>query len=81
MNNKGRTLQFAVCVVLFALLMAFPLAAHAKDKIVIGQAASLSGPLSGEYTYACAPVYDVWVKDVNAAGGIYVTEYGKKLPV
>jgi branched-chain amino acid transport system substrate-binding protein len=81
MNSKGKTLQFAVCLVLFALLMAFPLAAHSKDKIVIGQAASLSGPLSGEYTYACAPVYDLWVKDVNAAGGIYVKEYGKKLPV
>jgi branched-chain amino acid transport system substrate-binding protein len=52
-----------------------------KDKIIIGQAASLSGPLSPEYTYACAPVYDLWVKDVNAAGGIYVKEYGKKLPV
>jgi branched-chain amino acid transport system substrate-binding protein len=52
-----------------------------KDKIVIGQAASLSGMLSAEYTYACAPVYDLWVKDVNAAGGIYVKEYGKKLPV
>ncbi|MEJ2066672.1 MAG: amino acid ABC transporter substrate-binding protein [Deltaproteobacteria bacterium] len=52
-----------------------------KDKIIIGQAASLSGPLSGEYTYACAPVYDLWVKDVNAAGGIYIKEYGKKLPV
>ena len=52
-----------------------------KDKIIIGQAASLSGLLSGEYTYACAPVYDLWVKDVNAAGGIYVKEYGKKLPV
>jgi branched-chain amino acid transport system substrate-binding protein len=52
-----------------------------KDKIVIGQAASLSGMLSGEYTYACAPVYDLWVNDVNADGGIYVKEYGKKLPV
>jgi branched-chain amino acid transport system substrate-binding protein len=52
-----------------------------KDKIIIGQAASLSGMFSGEYTYACAPVYDLWVKDVNAAGGIYVKEYGKKLPV
>ncbi|UCE33708.1 MAG: amino acid ABC transporter substrate-binding protein [Deltaproteobacteria bacterium] len=81
MNSKEKSLKLAVCLVLFALLMAFPLAAHAKDKIVIGQAASLSGPLGGDYTFACAPVYHVWVKDVNAAGGIYVKEYGKKLPV
>ena len=81
MNSKGKTLQFAVCVVLFAVLLAMPLAAHSKDKIVIGQAASLSGVLGGDYTFACAPIYDLWVKDVNAAGGIYVKEYGKKLPV
>lgn len=51
-----------------------------KDKIIIGQAVSLSGMLSMDYTF-CAPVYDLWIKDVNAAGGIYVKEYGKKLPV
>jgi len=66
---------------LLALLMAFPLAAHSKDKIVIGQAVSLSGPLGGDYTFSCAPYYDLWIKDVNAEGGIYVKEYGKKLPV
>jgi branched-chain amino acid transport system substrate-binding protein len=51
-----------------------------KDKIIIGQAVALSGILSMDYTF-CAPVYDLWIKDVNAAGGIYVKEYGKKLPV
>ena len=81
MDSKGKYLRFAVCVMLLALLMAFPLAAHSKDKIVIGQAVSLSGPLGGDYTFSCAPYYDLWIKDVNAEGGIYVKEYGKKLPV
>ncbi|UCE39081.1 MAG: amino acid ABC transporter substrate-binding protein, partial [Thermoplasmata archaeon] len=81
MNSTGKYPKFAVCVTIFALLMAFPLAAHSKDKIVIGQAVSLSGVLGGDYTFACAPYYDLWIKDVNAAGGIYVKEYGKKLPV
>jgi branched-chain amino acid transport system substrate-binding protein len=57
------------------------IAQPSKDKIIIGQAASLSGILSPEYTFACAPYYDFWVKVVNAEGGIYVKEYGKKLPV
>lgn len=52
-----------------------------KDKIVIGQAVSLTGPLASGNAAASTPYYDLWVHDVNADGGIYVAEYGKKLPV
>ena len=52
-----------------------------KDKIIIGQAVSLSGPLASSNAFVSAPYYDLWIKDVNAAGGIYVKEYGKKLPL
>ena len=52
-----------------------------KDKIVIGNAISLSGPYAtGAQITQIAP-YDMWVKEVNAKGGIYVKKYGKKLPV
>ena len=81
MNSTAKYGKCTVCVMLFALLMAFPLSAHSKDKIVIGQAVCLSGPLGGDYTFSCAPYYDFWIKVVNAEGGIYVKEYGKKLPV
>lgn len=27
------------------------------------------------------PVYQMWVDEINADGGIYVEEYGKKLPI
>jgi branched-chain amino acid transport system substrate-binding protein len=54
---------------------------EAKDKIVIGQAVSLSGALASGNNAASSPYYDLWVKDVNAKGGIYVKEYGKRLPV
>jgi branched-chain amino acid transport system substrate-binding protein len=81
MDNAGKSLKFAVCVMVFALLMAFPLAAHSKDRIVIGQAASLSGPLGPSNGFVSAPYYDFWIKEVNAVGGIYVKEYGKKLPL
>ena len=52
-----------------------------KDKIVIGQAISLSGPLAGGVAISGGKVYELWVDEVNKNGGIYVEEYGKKLPV
>jgi branched-chain amino acid transport system substrate-binding protein len=74
-----------------ALLVAIPVfmflfsstlqAAPAKNKIVIGQAISLSGPLAGAVAIAGGPIYELWVEEVNKKGGIYVREYGKKLPV
>jgi branched-chain amino acid transport system substrate-binding protein len=69
-----------ISVVLF-LFCATINAAPAKDKIRIGQAVSLSGPLATSNAVVSTPYYDLWVKDVNAEGGIYVKEYGKKLPV
>jgi branched-chain amino acid transport system substrate-binding protein len=53
----------------------------AKDKIVIGQAIALSGPLAGGVAIAGGRIYEMWVEEVNKNGGIYVKEYGKKLPV
>jgi branched-chain amino acid transport system substrate-binding protein len=53
----------------------------AKDKIVIGQAISLSGPLASGVAIAGGRIYVMWAEEVNKNGGIYVKEYGKKLPV
>jgi branched-chain amino acid transport system substrate-binding protein len=53
----------------------------AKDKIRIGQAIALSGPLAGGVAIAGGRIYVMWVEEVNKNGGIYVKEYGKKLPV
>ena len=52
-----------------------------KDKIVFGAARSQSGPLAIFDEVAFGPIYRMWVEEVNARGGIYVEEYGKKLPV
>lgn len=52
-----------------------------KDKIVIGQVISLSGPLAGGVAISGGKIYELWVEDVNKNGGIYVAEYGKKLPL
>jgi len=52
-----------------------------KDKIVFGSVHSLSGPLAIVEGVAFGPIRELWFKEVNARGGIYVEEYGKKLPL
>ena len=53
----------------------------AKDKIVVGMSRPLSGwnAVIGDSAYR--PVYETFVAEVNADGGVYVEEYGKKLPI
>ncbi|MGA9350995.1 MAG: amino acid ABC transporter substrate-binding protein [Anaerolineae bacterium] len=60
---------------------ATPTMAPAKDKIAVGMVRPLSGPLAVIGDSAFKPIYETWVPEVNAAGGIYVEEYGKKLPI
>jgi len=52
-----------------------------KDSIVVGMARPLSGWAAVIGDSAFRPVYETWVAEVNADGGIYVEEYGKKLPI
>jgi branched-chain amino acid transport system substrate-binding protein len=56
-------------------------AAPVKDKIVVGMSRPLSGWNAVIGDSAFRPVYETWVPEVNAQGGIYVAEYGKKLPI
>jgi branched-chain amino acid transport system substrate-binding protein len=55
--------------------------AATKDKIVVGMARPLSGWDATIGDSAFRPVYETWVPEVNADGGIYVAQYGKKLPI
>jgi branched-chain amino acid transport system substrate-binding protein len=52
-----------------------------KDSIVVGAARPLSGPWSSIGNSALGPIMTMWEEEVNADGGIYVAEYGKKLPI
>jgi branched-chain amino acid transport system substrate-binding protein len=70
-----------VCAIVVFLAGAGATNSLAKDKIVIGQAISLSGPLAGGVAIAGGRIYVMWAEEVNKSGGIYVKEYGKKLPV
>jgi branched-chain amino acid transport system substrate-binding protein len=51
-----------------------------KDKLVFGQVTSITGPFA-TLTTAYNNVYDLWIENINAAGGIYVKSYDKKLPI
>jgi len=53
----------------------------APDKILFGNPIALSGMNVPGAMMSCIRGYDLWVEDVNARGGIYVKEYGKKIPV
>jgi branched-chain amino acid transport system substrate-binding protein len=53
----------------------------AKDSIVVGMSRPLSGSQAIVGDSAFRPVYETWVAEVNADGGVYVEEYGKKLPI
>jgi branched-chain amino acid transport system substrate-binding protein len=80
MKNRLRFALFSFMVLVLAL-SSLCHAKATKEKIIIGQATSLSGPLAASNSFVSAPYYDYWVKVVNAAGGIFVKEYDKKLPL
>jgi branched-chain amino acid transport system substrate-binding protein len=80
-----RKIEIGVCVILLICFVIFPVSAggkvEEKEKIVIGAARSLSGPLAVVESSAFGPIFKMWVDEVNAEGGIYIEEYGKKLPI
>ena len=80
-GKKMKYSRIVVFVMLFALFVAFPLVSYSKDKIVIGMSTSLTGPLAIIRSAGFQPIYEMWVDEVNKAGGIYVKEYNKKLPI
>lgn len=51
------------------------------EEIVIGNAIALSGLNNAGAALSQIPTYDLWVEDVNAAGGIFVAEFDRQIPV
>jgi len=50
--------------------------APAREKIVVGMSRPLTGPLAVIGDSAFKPIYETWVPEVNAAGGITVGDLG-----
>jgi branched-chain amino acid transport system substrate-binding protein len=78
--NKKMFVLVAFTVLMFFVSTTLD-AAPAKDKIRIGWVTSLSGILASANATTTIPAYEIWLEEVNAKGGIYVKEYGKKLPI
>lgn len=72
--------MFFAMVLLLGLLVPLSGGAAEKKELVIGMVMSTTGRLStsGEY---CSRGAELWVEHVNARGGIFVKNIGKKLPV
>jgi branched-chain amino acid transport system substrate-binding protein len=81
MKNRVLLGLFVLTVVVVFLFGACAPKPPPKDKIRIGRAVSLTGPNAIVAKSASIPVYDLWVEEINARGGIYVKEYKKRLPV
>ncbi|MBA7619849.1 hypothetical protein ES703_27190 [subsurface metagenome] len=83
-----KKLLFGLITITLVALVAVPLSsscvpapAPVKDSIVIGASRPLSGMNAMIGDAAFGPIMAMWEEEVNAAGGIYVEEYGKKLPI
>ncbi len=83
MNDKVKYFKLTACFILLVFLIGVPLTAFSqtKDKIRIGTAIGLSGWYAPGAKMTQTTNYDLWVEEVNAKGGIFVKEYGKRLPV
>jgi len=57
------------------------LPASAQDSIKIGWSISKTGPFAAGASVTTLPNYQVWVKDVNDAGGIMLKSIGKRVKV
>jgi len=79
-NKKLLLIPLALLLALSLIAIGCP-AQDTKDSIVVGMSRPLSGPLAIIGDSAFRPIYETWVPMVNADGGIYMSEYGKKLPI
>ncbi|MGA2816053.1 MAG: amino acid ABC transporter substrate-binding protein [Xanthobacteraceae bacterium] len=72
-----------VLVVAFAGLLASGIVAHSEPpkSIRVGYSISLTGPNAAGAGITVLPNYRLWVKEVNAAGGILLKSVGKRVPI
>src|SRR5512147_2572422 len=81
MKRKGFVALLVVIPVVMFLFGSAVNAAPAKDKIRVGWVTSLSGVNAPGVMVTSGNVYKMWVEEVNADGGLFIKEYGKKLPL
>lgn len=69
------------CLLILGILICSDCTVKEKRSIRIGASRPLTGANAIFEQVAFGPIYKMWIEEVNADGGIYVKEFGKKLPV
>ena len=77
---KCKSVLGLVMIITLCLTFSSPVWAKEKKEILIGTHLSMTGMLAMSGTEQ-KWAYDAAVADINKKGGIFVKEYGKKLPV
>ena len=77
MRRKGLPLAAAALAAASCLIASA--GAKAQDKVTIGYATSKTGPFAGGASVTTLPNYQLWAKEVNAAGGLMIG--GKRVPI
>jgi len=80
-NKKLLLIPLALLLALSLIAIGCPPTGTAKDSIVFGGSRPLTGPNAIYEQTAFGPIYRMWIDEVNADGGLYIEEYGKKLPI
>ena len=84
---RSKSLLVSVSVTLVIVLAALLLVGacgpteEAKESILVGASRPITGPNAAIGDAALVPIMTMWEAEVNGAGGIYVAEYGKSLPI
>jgi len=81
MKKKLLLIPLALLLAIGLVAISCPTPTLEKDSIVIGASRPLSGSQAMIGDAAFGPIMAMWEEEVNAAGGIYVADYGKKLPI
>src|SRR5215510_16525282 len=81
MQTRCDKAVIAVFAAAIGCAMAGPAQAQEPTAIKVGWAISKTGPNVGGATITLLNAYKLWVKDVNAAGGIMLKSINKKLPI
>lgn len=82
MRSRLLSCLLIIAVATGMILVGFAPQAQAADKkeIIFGGSLGLSGKFA-ELGRLMKDAFELWMEDTNKAGGIYVKEYGRKMPV
>jgi len=82
MKRRQTTALFAAAMALTLSGLSVPAAAQEAPKSIrIGYSLAKTGPNAPGGETTVRPNYDMWVKEVNAAGGLMLKAYGKRVPI